>query len=316
MNGVRSRFSVVIPHLNEHENLRRCLSAIAAAASDQFDVEVVVADNGSAMPPTWITDEFPSAILVVETRKGPGPARNAGAALAHGDLLCFLDCDCFVEPDYFDQCAAFFAGYPDIAFVGGSIGIWPSRPPHLNPYEAYEAVFSYRAALFVRRDRFAATGNMVVRRTVFDLVGPFADINHHEDKLWGHKAVGMGLRIDYVSAIRVLTPGCTNFPEIARRIERHVAHDFGELRPGLRSRLRWIMTAVLVLISPPIGIGEIMRCPQIDSAKLHLQTFMCLCRIRAYRAWLMLDALRGHSGQDYLGTWNRPEVKRSLEEVK
>lgn len=301
----RPRISVVLPHLNEPDNLRQCLEAIRAAAAGGPSLEVIVADNGSKVPPVAICDAYPFARLVVEPQPGPGPARNAAAGMAKGELICFIDSDCFVEPDYFKVCIAFFDNHPKCDFVGGAIGIWPSHPPELLPTEAYEAVFSYRTEMFVRRQGFAATGNMVVRTRVFRVVGPFAGIGRHEDREWGHRAVSMGFHIDYLPGARVLTAGSLTYSALAIRTERHVAHDFAETGEDWRSRLRWCAVAGMVLVSPILGLGEIRRCPQVTSIGLGLQVFAYLCRIRAYRAWLMLDALRRGSSEQHLARWNR-----------
>lgn len=299
------RISVVIPHLNEHNNLERCLEAIYQAGALGPTFEVIVADNGSIAPPYAVCARFPGTRMVIEPRPGPGPARNTGASLARGGLICFLDSDCFVSLDYFAVCSAFFDAHPECDFVGGSIGIWPSQPPALTPSEAYEAAFSYRTEMFVREQQFAATGNMIVQKAVFRAVGPFAGIASHEDRVWGNKAVSLGYTIDYLPAARVLTVGCHNFAQLATRLERHVAHDFAELGSSFRARLKWIFTAVLVLLSPPLTIREIARCAQINSARLGFQVFVHLCRIRLYRAWLMLKFLQTNSTQNHLSKWNR-----------
>lgn len=312
----RPRISVVVPHLNEPANLRLCLEAIHANQLNGTTFEVIVADNGSTVLPHSICGDFPSVRLVVEHRPGPGPARNAGAALARGEIICFIDCDCFVLPDYLQTCSDFFSAHPEMAFFGGSIGIHPSRPPRLNPFEAYEAVFSYRTEMFVRRDKFAATGNMAVRAEVFEAVGPFAGIGLHEDLLWGQRAVAMGYRIAHLPAARVLTPGCGDFAAIKRRIERHVAHDRCQLGPGWPPRARWMITALLMLFSPPAGIKEIMLCEQVGDNSLRWLVFVCLCRVRAYRARLMVEMLHDRSSEARLARWNRPDTSASVEGVK
>jgi len=299
------RISVVIPHLNEHNNLERCLEAIYQAGAWGPTFEVIVADNGSASPPYAVCGRFPGTRIVIEPRPGPGPARNTGASLARGALICFIDADCFVGPDYFAVCSSFFDANPDCDFVGGSIGIWPGQPPALTASEAYEAAFSYRTEMFVRKQQFAATGNMIVRTAVFRAVGPFAGIASHEDRVWGNKAVSLGYSIDHLPGARVLTVGCQDFAQLATRVERHVAHDFAELGSSATARLKWIFTAVLVLLSPPLAIRDIARCSQIDSALLGLQVFGYVCRIRIYRAWLMLKFLQANSSQNHLSKWNR-----------
>jgi glycosyltransferase involved in cell wall biosynthesis len=299
------RISVVIPHLNEPDNLRRCLDALYRPGAGAPSFEVIVADNGSVVPPFAVCATYPKTRLVLEPHPGPGPARNTAASLARGDVICFIDADCFVEPDYLTICAAFFDTHPGCDFVGGSVGIAPSQPPRLIPAEAYEAAFAYRTEMFVRRQGFAATANMAVRREVFRVVGHFAGIARHEDRVWGQRAVSMGFELDYLPAARVLTPGSLNFFELSERIERHVAHDFAELGPGWVASLKWFVRAGMVLVSPPLGIAEIIRCAQIDGPWLQLQVFAYLCRARAYRAWLMMAALASNKSGHLLARWNR-----------
>jgi len=310
----RPRFSVVIPHLNERENLRQCLTALAAA-SKLHSIEVIVADNGSSPPPYSVCGAFPSTRLVIEKTPGPGPARNTGAALARGEIICFIDSDCFVAKNYFDICWDYFQQHPEIAFVGGGIGIWPSNPPELGTVEAFEAVFSYRTKMFVERDNYAATGNMVVRREAFLAVGPFAGIGQHEDRVWGQKAVAMGFNIAHLPEALVLTPGCTQFSQLASRIERHVAHDYLAQPEGLMARIRWIAFAGLMVLSPPAGIRAILECPQTPNNWLRLRVFACLCRSRAYRARLMLEVMRGDS-DSRLANWNRTKTPNPVDPLK
>jgi glycosyltransferase involved in cell wall biosynthesis len=299
------RISVVIPHFNEPENLRLCLDAIYRTGPEGPSFEVIVADNGSTVPPFGVCAIYPATRLVIESRPGPGHARSTAAALARGDIICFIDADCFIEPNYLAICSQFFEDHPACDFVGGSIGIRASQPPKLLPSEAYEAVFAYRTEMLARRQNFAVTANMAVRREVFLAVGPFAGISRHEDREWGHRAVAMGYGLDYVPDARVMTPGSLDYHELTERIERHVAHDFAELEPGFVARVNWVVRAVLVLFSPPAAIGEILRNEQVQGLGLQVKVFAYLCRARAYRAWLMIDALRTNSSGHLLARWNR-----------
>lgn len=95
------------------------------------------------------------------------------------------------------------------------------------------------------------------------------------------------------------------FSHLIKRVERHVAHDFAELPSGALARLKWLSTALLVLMSAPYAILQIARCSQINSARLGLQVFAYLCRIRMYRAWLMLKLLQNNSAHHRLSGWNR-----------
>jgi len=304
--GSTPQFSVVIPHLNEPGDLRRCLSSLQQAGAKGHSFEIIVADNGSRESPQEVCDAFPNTRLVVELSPGPGPARNAGAALARGEIICFIDADCVAAPDWFDVYARYFEGHPRVDFIGGEILILPRTPGKLTMLEAYEAVFSYRVRLFVERDKFAATGNMAVRRCVFNAVGPFDGIAQHEDKTWGQRAVAEGYCIAYLPTARIYTPGCATFGELAARVRRQVAHDFNEQHNNWSARAKWLLKSFLMVPSPLWGIGEIVRSPHVNGFAKRCEVFACLCGVRFYRSMLMLGMLRRDRSATHLLTWNRP----------
>ena len=77
-------FSVIIPTFGRPERLRECLSALSRL-DPGTGFEVVVVNDGSPMPIDHVIAEFDGTIpvrLVTQSRQGPGPARNAGAAVA------------------------------------------------------------------------------------------------------------------------------------------------------------------------------------------------------------------------------------------
>jgi glycosyltransferase involved in cell wall biosynthesis len=87
------RCSVIIPTLNRAGLLPRSVESVRR--SDVPDAEIVVVDAGS-------TDETPSVVaqfyppvkyVRLEQRAGPSQARNAGARIARGGYLAFLDDD-------------------------------------------------------------------------------------------------------------------------------------------------------------------------------------------------------------------------------
>ena len=301
--------SIIIPHLNEPVALRRCLAALEAQRRDGIDFEIIVADNGSAQSPAAICAAFADVRLVVETTPGPGPARNRGAAVARGEVLAFIDADCIAQPGWVRAIVDHFNAHPQTDFVGGSIGVFPAGE-RFTAVEAYEAVFSYRTAMLVEQHRFAPTGNMAVRASSFRRVGPFAGIARHEDCDWGHKAIAMGMWLDYVPAAQVLTGGCSDFKALARRIDIHVAHDFAELEPGVVPRIGWTTLALVVAVSPVLQVAEILRSPDVIALRERLGATGCLFSIRLYRASRMIALLFHDWSGRQLASWNRSDPVR------
>jgi glycosyltransferase involved in cell wall biosynthesis len=90
MSGGFSRdVSAIIPVLGPQPLLAR---AVASALAQAHVREVIVVDDGSPEPVELASDGR-LKILRLQQNKGPGAARNAGARLASGAWLAFLDAD-------------------------------------------------------------------------------------------------------------------------------------------------------------------------------------------------------------------------------
>jgi len=161
------RVSVIVPALNEAQQLPATLEA--AAAGNPF--EILVADGGSK-------DETPClarsrrATLV---RAVPGRARqmNAAAAVARGEVLLFLHADTWLPPGY---CEAVLAALRRPDTVGGAFRFairdrFPAR-------QMVEIMANLRSRLF--RMPYGDQA-LFVRRWAFEKLGGFPEIDIMED---------------------------------------------------------------------------------------------------------------------------------------
>ncbi|MDR1105549.1 MAG: glycosyltransferase [Treponema sp.] len=89
------KVSIIIPALNEEAMLPRLLDSVRIQDFD--DYEVIVADAKSEDRTREIAAEY--GCRVVEGGL-PAAGRNAGAAAALGELLCFLDADVILPPGF------------------------------------------------------------------------------------------------------------------------------------------------------------------------------------------------------------------------
>ncbi|MDO4918760.1 glycosyltransferase [Kocuria sp.] len=95
------RVSVVIPYFENQTGLDRALAALARQELPPQDMEVVVADDGSATPPRLPSTPFACRTVWQEDRGfRAGAARNLGARAASGAVLVFLDGDMIPEPGF------------------------------------------------------------------------------------------------------------------------------------------------------------------------------------------------------------------------
>jgi len=120
------RFSVVIPAYNEARLLPRLLDSLARArdAYGQADsIEIIVADNLSTDATAEIARAHACTVASVEKRV-IGAVRNGGAAIARGEILCFVDADSQVHVSTF---LAIDAALASGRYVGGATGATMER---------------------------------------------------------------------------------------------------------------------------------------------------------------------------------------------
>ncbi|MGA9048017.1 MAG: glycosyltransferase family 2 protein [Dehalococcoidia bacterium] len=91
---IRKKVSVIIPALNEEAGIIRTIEAIprTALAKMNYDLEVVVVDNGST-DKTGEMAKSAGATVVYESKRGYGNAYKAGFNAATGDIIATGDAD-------------------------------------------------------------------------------------------------------------------------------------------------------------------------------------------------------------------------------
>jgi glycosyltransferase involved in cell wall biosynthesis len=116
--------SIIIPTRNRADQLSRCLHHVGLIRSDR-PWELVVVDNGSTDDTAELVGKFARSApfpvrLVQESVAGGARTRNSAAKVARGEILVFIDDDCYVRPDIIEQYRKIFEE-PAIGFAGGRI---------------------------------------------------------------------------------------------------------------------------------------------------------------------------------------------------
>ena len=295
--------SVIIPHLNQDAALERLLRSLDAQADCDADVEIIVVDNGSATPLPESISANSRVRSLHEATPGPGPARNRGAAVANGAILAFIDADCIADAGWIPAILTHFRKRDAAAVIGGDVRIAP-RSARLDPIEAYESIFGYRFELYIRRDGYAGTGNLAVRREVFDAVGPFGGIQIAEDRDWGQRATRVGFPPAYVPEMIIYTEARENFSELARKWDRQIAHDFADVK-GVKRRLRWLLRSLALAASPIVEIPRVLNSSRISGSRARMLAYGILVRIRLHRSRRMLQLLLGGRPEEMALGWQK-----------
>jgi glycosyltransferase involved in cell wall biosynthesis len=126
--------SVVIPCLNEAENIEKCVAAASDAIERMgVDGEVIVADNNSEDNSALLAERA-GARVVVEGRRGYGSAYMAGFAASRGRYIVMADADLTYD---FDEIPRFVAALEEGAemVIGDRMdNIHPGAMPWLHRY--------------------------------------------------------------------------------------------------------------------------------------------------------------------------------------
>ena len=86
--------------------------------------ELVLVDNGSTDDTQEVMRSYDSPVskrIVIEPLRGSGHARNAGWKAARGEVVVYIDDDCYPAPDFLAMMAKAFDENPALGFVGGRV---------------------------------------------------------------------------------------------------------------------------------------------------------------------------------------------------
>ena len=174
------------------------------------ELEVIVVDagdeqvDGTALQALWKN----SRVIRSDVRNAAAQ-RNAGVRAAHGDVIVFLDDDCYVQPNWWPAIVDPLND-PDVGAVAG--GVWCNPEPKLTGKRGgYLNLFgvpvqvTHRGPNAPREVDWALTTNMAVRKDVFGDVGGLAEVYgiYDEDVDLGLKIRRSGRRIAFQSSAAV-----------------------------------------------------------------------------------------------------------------
>jgi len=272
--------SVIIPHYNDIENLVRCVGLLHDQSVDGDRVEIVVADNNSAIGLDAVKARVgDKAKVIAAPEQGAGPARNAAVAASTGDVLAFIDSDCRPQRDWLERGLAALAATD---MVGGRVDIVAVDPARPNPIEAFEMATAFPIRDYIERKSFTVTANLFVPRAIFDKVGPFRSAVS-EDVDWCRRAVAMGYRLSYAEEVAVAHPARATWAELSRKWRRTTSESFMLTMERSGGRGRWLLQCLAVLASIAPHGAKILVTPKLKGMAARLGAIATLIRIRWFR---------------------------------
>lgn len=177
------QISVVICTYNRAAYIQDAMDSLyqQTIAKDKYEIIIVnnnSSDNTTEVCESWIAAHTDAHFAFYnEGKQGASYARNSGAALANGKLLCFMDDDAIAEPDYLERIIRFFEEHLDAGGLGGRIipKYIPEEPKWMSYYvSSIVGNFDYSPTVTVfSPNKYPLESNMIIRKIDFEAVNGF-----------------------------------------------------------------------------------------------------------------------------------------------
>lgn len=193
--------SVIIPTFNRCEMLASALRSVDHQTFPSEQYEIIVVDNGSTDGTVQLVkhinhDNNKPIRYVYEARQGLHWARHAGAVVARGKILAYIDDDVVTDPNWLEELYKAYIFF-DADCAGGKINIkWDRQPPKwVIPYEPCLGQLDYGSdSRILNSNEFINGGNFtILRRRLFEIGGFNPD--QVNDRLIGDGETGLCRKI-------------------------------------------------------------------------------------------------------------------------
>jgi len=206
------RASIVVPVYNQLDATLRCLHALSRSG-DLCSFEVIVVDDASSDDSARVLPGIKGLRYSRNVANvGFVDTCNAGAALARGDYLVFLNNDTEVQPGWLDALLSTFADFPGTG-LAGSMLVYPDG----RLQEAGGLVFADGSAFnygrfgdpahpafgFVRETGYCSGAALAIPRELFAALGGFDTLfrpGYYEDTDLAMRVRAQGLGVRYQPA--------------------------------------------------------------------------------------------------------------------
>ena len=134
------RVSIVVCTYNGGRTLDQCLASLLGL--DYLNYEVIVVDDGSTDDTRLILGRYSSVRAIHQENLGLSAARNVGLQASTGEIVAYIDSDCFADTDWLtclidqlERTGAAAVGGPNLTSPGGwlasSVAASPGQPAHV-----------------------------------------------------------------------------------------------------------------------------------------------------------------------------------------
>lgn len=164
--------SLVVVSRNAKATIRRCLDSLTSQTYQ--NIEIIVVDS-SEDGTQEILEEYKgktalSFRIIHQEPRGVAVARNAGIENSSGEILVFVDSDCWIDRDFVEKIVLEFNKSENILTVyTDKIQLHP-QGLFPNLVDLYERVMHYNDSLKVKSEKLST---FVVRKKLYNLIGVY-----------------------------------------------------------------------------------------------------------------------------------------------
>ena len=185
--------SIVVPVYNAEETIEGCVASLVNQNYENVE-DILIIDNGSTDNTAEIADQYSTRVYEYTEVQGSYAARNFGLQQVESELVAFTDADCVPSEDWLSELVACYAS-TDADLVGGNVQFQFERR---SAAELYDASTSMNNGRLIEERGCSVTANLLVRRAVFDEIGPFPQqLVSGGDTAWTGRATENGYHLKY-----------------------------------------------------------------------------------------------------------------------
>lgn len=194
------QLSVVIPSFNRRDTLLRLLDSLVVQSLGSTGFEVIVVLDGSSDGSGAAINgrQWPFSLRVIEQENaGAGAARNAGAAMAQGRILLFLDDDVVMEQQALEHHLIAADSVGAVAVIGHLTTVWRTAgigSTNSTLWASLESLEDMQPVRFT----WCYSGNLSLPAEGFRAIGGFDPaLRRFEDCELGYRIDQLGMPLIY-----------------------------------------------------------------------------------------------------------------------
>jgi len=211
-------FSVIVPVYKNWKVFEKCYCCLLSQTVEESNFEILIINNSPDTPIPVSLKLSANTKIFDQPTPGSYACRNLGVIKANGEYLAFTDSDCMPVEDWLERAKEVFAKGADL--IGGKVKVFKEHDGSELAYD-FERTFAFNQKKNVLEKTQSVTANLIVRKKVFETVGPFKEkLLSGGDFEWTKRAVSSDFKLEYGEEVVVAHPARISVSDIANKRKR------------------------------------------------------------------------------------------------